>query len=127
VGPDCGVVREAIGEPGRYGRRRSAHVGNREDVRWACRQIALPCRRPTSDIDLLEVAHGFRPRWSATEANEALRRALVDGHRLACEACIRDCLCDTTPVMADSRRRRTATELSRDGHMGRRLCLSRSL
>jgi RNA-directed DNA polymerase len=41
--------------------------------------------------DFLETSFGFRPRRSATEAKEVLRRSFIDGHEFAFEADIRDC------------------------------------
>jgi RNA-directed DNA polymerase len=45
---------------------------------------------PIFEADFLPVSFGFRPRRSATEAKEVLRRAFVDGHRYVFEADIRD-------------------------------------
>jgi RNA-directed DNA polymerase len=35
---------------------------------------------PIFEADFLEVSHGFRPRRSATEAKEVLRRSFIDGY-----------------------------------------------
>ena len=45
---------------------------------------------PIFEADFLEVSFGFRPRRSATEAKEVLRRSFIDGHRFVFEADIRD-------------------------------------
>ena len=45
---------------------------------------------PIFEADFLEVSFGFRPRWSATDAKEALRRSFIDGYRFVFEADIRD-------------------------------------
>jgi len=45
---------------------------------------------PIFEADFLEASWGFRPRRSATEAKEVLRRSFSDGHRFVFEADIRD-------------------------------------
>jgi RNA-directed DNA polymerase len=42
------------------------------------------------EADFLEVSYGFRPRRSATDAKEVLRRSFIDGYRFVFEADIRD-------------------------------------
>ncbi len=45
---------------------------------------------PIFEADFLEVSFGFRPRRSATDAKEVLRRSFIDGYRYVFEADIRD-------------------------------------
>jgi len=45
---------------------------------------------PIFEADFLEASFGFRPRRSATDAKEVLRRSFIDGYRFAFEADIRD-------------------------------------
>ena len=45
---------------------------------------------PIFEADFLDVSYGFRPRRSATDAKEVLRRSFIDGYRYAFEADIRD-------------------------------------
>lgn len=45
---------------------------------------------PIFEADFLEVSFGFRPRRSATDAKEVLRRSFIEGHRVVFEADIRD-------------------------------------
>ena len=45
---------------------------------------------PIFEADFLEVSYGFRPRRSATDAKEVLRRAFISGHVFVFEADIRD-------------------------------------
>jgi RNA-directed DNA polymerase len=45
---------------------------------------------PIFEADFLDVSFGFRPRRSATDAKEMLRRSFIDGYRLVFEADIRD-------------------------------------
>jgi len=45
---------------------------------------------PIFEAGFLEVSHGFRPRRSATEAKEVLRRSFIDAHQFVFEADIRD-------------------------------------
>ena len=53
-------------------------------------QAARIVLEPIFEADFLEVSHGFRPRRSATEAKEVLRRSFIDGYRVVFEADIRD-------------------------------------
>jgi RNA-directed DNA polymerase len=53
-------------------------------------QAARIVLEPIFEADFLEVSHGFRPRRSATDAKEVLRRSFIDGYRVAFEADIRD-------------------------------------
>jgi RNA-directed DNA polymerase len=54
-------------------------------------QAARLILEPIFEADFLEVSYGFRPRRSATEAKEVLRRSFIDGYRFVFEADIRDC------------------------------------
>jgi RNA-directed DNA polymerase len=45
---------------------------------------------PIFEADFLPVSFGFRPRRSATDAKEVLRRSFIAGHRFVFEADIRD-------------------------------------
>jgi len=53
-------------------------------------QAARIVLEPIFEADFLEVSHGFRPRRSATQAKEVLRRSFIDGYRVVFEADIRD-------------------------------------
>lgn len=53
-------------------------------------QAARIVLEPIFEADFLDVSFGFRPRRSATDAKEVLRRSFVDGHRFVFEADIRD-------------------------------------
>jgi RNA-directed DNA polymerase len=53
-------------------------------------QAARIVLEPIFEADFLEVSWGFRPRRSATQAKEVLRRSFVEGHRFVFEADIRD-------------------------------------
>ncbi len=53
-------------------------------------QAARIVLEPIFEADFLDVSFGFRPRRSATEAKEVLRRSFIDGHRYVFEADIRD-------------------------------------
>jgi RNA-directed DNA polymerase len=53
-------------------------------------QAARIVLEPIFEADFLEVSFGFRPRRSATDAKEVLRRSFIDGHRWMFEADIRD-------------------------------------
>jgi RNA-directed DNA polymerase len=53
-------------------------------------QAARIVLEPIFEAGFLEVSHGFRPRRSATQAKEVLRRSFNDGHRFVFEADIRD-------------------------------------
>ena len=53
-------------------------------------QAARIVLEPIFEADFLEVSFGFRPRRSATDAKEVLRRSFVDGYRYVFEADIRD-------------------------------------
>jgi len=53
-------------------------------------QAARIVLEPIFEADFLEVSWGFRPRRSATDAKEVLRRSFIDGHQFAFEADIRD-------------------------------------
>ncbi len=54
-------------------------------------QAARIVLEPIFEADFLEVSFGFRPRRSATQAKEVLRRSFIDGYRFAFEADIADC------------------------------------
>ena len=53
-------------------------------------QAARIVLEPIFEADFLEVSFGFRPRRSATDAKEVLRRSFIDGYRYVFEADIRD-------------------------------------
>src|SRR5438067_9022417 len=53
-------------------------------------QAARIVLEPIFEADFLEASFGFRPRRSATDAKEVLRRSFIDGYRFAFEADIRD-------------------------------------
>ncbi|HTU77993.1 MAG TPA: group II intron reverse transcriptase/maturase [Solirubrobacteraceae bacterium] len=53
-------------------------------------QAARIVLEPIFEADFLEVSFGFRPRRSATEAKEVLRRSFIDGYCFVFEADIRD-------------------------------------
>ena len=53
-------------------------------------QAARIVLEPIFEADFLEVSYGLRPRRSATDAKEVLRRSFIDGHRFVFEADIRD-------------------------------------
>ena len=53
-------------------------------------QAARMVLEPIFEADFLDVSFGFRPRRSATDAKEVLRRSFIDGYRFVFEADIRD-------------------------------------
>jgi RNA-directed DNA polymerase len=53
-------------------------------------QAARIVLEPIFEADFLPVSFGFRPRRSATQAKEVLRRSFIDGHVFVFEADIRD-------------------------------------
>jgi RNA-directed DNA polymerase len=53
-------------------------------------QAARIVLEPIFEADFLPVSFGFRPRRSATDAKEVLRRSFIDGHQFVFEADIRD-------------------------------------
>ena len=53
-------------------------------------QAARMVLEPIFEADFLEASFGFRPRRSATDAKEVLRRLFIDGYRFVFEADIRD-------------------------------------
>ena len=53
-------------------------------------QAARIVLEPIFEADFLDASHGFRPRRSATDAKEVLRRSFIDGYRFVFEADIRD-------------------------------------
>jgi RNA-directed DNA polymerase len=53
-------------------------------------QAARIVLEPIFEADFLDVSFGFRPRRSATDAKEVLRRSFIDGHCFVFEADIRD-------------------------------------
>lgn len=53
-------------------------------------QAARIVLEPIFEADFLDASFGFRPRRSATDAKEVLRRSFIDGHRFVFEADIRD-------------------------------------
>jgi RNA-directed DNA polymerase len=53
-------------------------------------QAARIVLEPVFEADFLPVSFGFRPRRSATDAKEVLRRSFIAGHRFVFEADIRD-------------------------------------
>jgi RNA-directed DNA polymerase len=55
-----------------------------------CQQAARIVLEPIFEADFLEVSYGFRPRRSATDAKEVLRRSFIDGYRFVFEADIRN-------------------------------------
>jgi RNA-directed DNA polymerase len=54
-------------------------------------QAARLILEPIFEADFLPVSYGFRPRRSATQAKEVLRRSFIDGYRFCLEADIADC------------------------------------
>lgn len=56
-------------------------------------QAARIVLEPVFEADFLEASFGFRPRRSATDAKEVLRRSFIDGYRFVFEADIRDYFC----------------------------------
>jgi RNA-directed DNA polymerase len=54
-------------------------------------QAARMILEPIFEADFSDASFGFRPRRSATEAKEVLRRSFIVGYRFAFEADIRDC------------------------------------
>lgn len=55
-----------------------------------CQQAARIVLEPIFEADFLPVSYGFRPRRSATEAKEVLRKSFITGHAFVFEADIRD-------------------------------------
>jgi RNA-directed DNA polymerase len=55
-----------------------------------CQQAARIVLEPIFEADFQPVSYGFRPRRSATEAKEVLRRSFIAGHQFVFEADIRD-------------------------------------
>lgn len=53
-------------------------------------QAARMVLEPIFEADFLDVSFGFRPRRSATDAKEVLRRSFIDGYRFVFEADIQD-------------------------------------
>jgi RNA-directed DNA polymerase len=53
-------------------------------------QAARIVLEPIFEADFLEVSYGFRPRRSAADAKEALRKSFIAGHEFVFEADIRD-------------------------------------
>jgi RNA-directed DNA polymerase len=53
-------------------------------------QAARIVLEPVFEADFLDASYGFRPRRSATDAKEVLRRSFIDGYRFVFEADIRD-------------------------------------
>jgi RNA-directed DNA polymerase len=53
-------------------------------------QAARIVLEPIFEADFLDVSFGFRPRRSATDAKEVLRRSFIDGYSFVFEADIRD-------------------------------------
>lgn len=53
-------------------------------------QAARMVLEPIFEADFLDASFGFRPRRSATDAKEVLRRSFIDGYRFVFEADIRD-------------------------------------
>ena len=53
-------------------------------------QAARIVLEPIFEADFLEVSFGFRPRRSATDAKEVLRRSFIDGYQFVFEADIRN-------------------------------------
>jgi RNA-directed DNA polymerase len=53
-------------------------------------QAARIVLEPIFEADFLSVSFGFRPRRSATDAKEVLRRSFIGGHQFVFEADIRD-------------------------------------
>jgi RNA-directed DNA polymerase len=53
-------------------------------------QAARMVLEPIFEADFLDASFGFRPRGSATDAKEVLRRSFIDGYRFVFEADIRD-------------------------------------
>jgi RNA-directed DNA polymerase len=53
-------------------------------------QAARMVLEPIFEADFLQASFGFRPRRSATDAKEVLRRSFIDGYRFVFEADIRD-------------------------------------
>ena len=55
-----------------------------------CQQAVRIVLEPIFEADFLPVSFGFRPRRSATDAKEVLRKSFITGHRFVFEADIRD-------------------------------------
>lgn len=55
-----------------------------------CQQAARIVLEPIFEADFLPVSYGFRPRRSATDAKEVLRKSFIAGHEFVFEADIRD-------------------------------------
>ncbi|MGC9222104.1 MAG: reverse transcriptase domain-containing protein, partial [Solirubrobacteraceae bacterium] len=55
-----------------------------------CQQAARIVLEPIFEAGFLPCSFGFRPRRSATDAKEVLRRSFIDGHDFVFEADIRD-------------------------------------
>jgi RNA-directed DNA polymerase len=53
-------------------------------------QAARIVLEPIFEADFLEVSYGFRPRRSATDAKEVLRRSFIDGYQFVFESDIRN-------------------------------------
>jgi RNA-directed DNA polymerase len=53
-------------------------------------QAARILLEPIFEADFLEVSYGFRPRRSATEAKEVLRKSFIEGYQFVFEADIRN-------------------------------------
>jgi RNA-directed DNA polymerase len=53
-------------------------------------QAARMILEPIFEADFLDASFGFRPRRSATDAKEVLRRSFIDGYRFVFEADIQD-------------------------------------
>jgi len=53
-------------------------------------QAARIVLEPIFEADFLDSSYGFRPRRSATDAKEVLRRSFIDGYQFVFEADIRD-------------------------------------
>ncbi|MGH2802939.1 MAG: group II intron reverse transcriptase/maturase [Gammaproteobacteria bacterium] len=75
--------------PKPQGGKRPLHIPTVRDR--IAQQAARLVLEPIFEADFLPASHGFRPRRSATDAAEELRKGFIGGRAWAFEADIRDC------------------------------------